>query len=104
MDSRQDNAESIGVLPVLVTATWCPFTATAASFWGDATESVGLPLRVVDLAADEGEQLARAARLQGVPCLMAPGAKLHSGARLHYGLGLSHEQAVEFLGERQACQ
>jgi hypothetical protein len=98
VDSQPENVELAGVMPVLVTATWCPYTASAASFWGDAAESVGQPLRIVDLATAEGEQVARAVRLQGVPCLVAPDGKLH------YGLGLSNEQAEQLLHERQVCQ
>jgi glutaredoxin len=79
---------------ILVTAGWCPFTANAKSFWNDAASKVGMPLKVVDLDEAEGEQIAQAAGVQGVPCLLIP------GGQSHYGLGLSREEAEQFLRER----
>jgi hypothetical protein len=78
-------------LPTLVTANWCPFTVTAANFWREVTQAVGLTLSVVDIQSQTGEQVANVANVSGVPCLVAaPEQKM-------YGLHVSPAEAKAFL-------
>lgn len=84
-------ASSIGSLPALVTAEWCPFTLTAVNLWMEAAQSVGLTLRVVDAESEEGEEVIFAANVAGVPCLVA------TPERLFYGLRFSPSEAKSFL-------
>ena len=50
-------AGSVGDLPTLVTAEWCPFTLTAKDLWMEAARGVGLTLRVVDAESEEGVEV-----------------------------------------------
>ena len=84
-------AGSIGNLPVLVTANWCPFTLTATNAWMEAARAVGLMLRVLDAESEEGEQVMMAARVPGVPCLVA------APDRLFVGTQFSPSEAEAFL-------
>ena len=77
--------------PTLVTATWCPYTTAAESFWHEAAQAVGLSLRIVDAEDAVGAQVIASADIAGVPCLVAkPGHKA-------YGLHLSKAAAQSFL-------
>ncbi len=82
---------SLASLPTLVTANWCPFTVTAANFWREVTQAVGLTLSVVDIQIQTGEQVVSAANVSGVPCLVAtPEQKM-------YGIHVSQAEAKAFL-------
>jgi len=82
---------SLASLPTLVTANWCPFTVTAANFWREMTQAVGLTLSVVDIQSQTGEQVVSAAHVSGVPCLVAaPEQKM-------YGIHVSPTEAKALL-------
>ena len=66
---------------MLVTASWCPFTLTATNAWMEAARAVGLGLRVLDAESEQGEQVMMAARVPGVPCLVAALDRLFVGAQ-----------------------
>ena len=84
------------MLPALVTAHWCPFTLAAEDFWKEATQAVGLPLRVLDAESDEGKSFMCTLKVAGVPCLVA------APERLLYGLNLSLEEAKTFLSAKES--
>ena len=63
---------------MLVTASWCPFTAKAAEFWSEAAEATGQTLTIVDVESDLGRAALLLAEGSGVPCLAtAPGRFIH---------------------------
>jgi hypothetical protein len=83
------------MLPTLVTANWCPFTLAAEKFWREATQAVGLPLRVLDAESNEGKSFMGTVKVAGVPCLVA------APERLSYGLNLSLDEAKIFLTTKE---
>jgi len=91
MKSYKIEKSSVGTLPTLVTANWCPFTLTAENFWMEATQAVGSHLRVLDAESDEGKSLIGTVNVAGVPCLVA------APERLFYGINLSLDEAKSFL-------
>jgi hypothetical protein len=82
---------SIGTLPILITADWCPFTLTAENFWTKAAQSVGLTLRVLNAESDEGKRIMSTVNVTGVPCLIA------APERLFYGMNINFDEATSFL-------
>ena len=88
---HQMKKSSIGTLPILVKADWCPFTLTAENFWIEATQAVGLTLRVLDAESDEGKSIIGNVNVAGVPCLVA------APERLFYGLNINMDEAQSFL-------
>jgi hypothetical protein len=82
---------SVGDLPTLVTAEWCPFTLTAKDLWMEAARGIGLTLRVVDAESEDGAQVMVAANVAGVPCLLA------APDRLFYGVQISPAEMKSFL-------
>jgi hypothetical protein len=91
MKSYKIEKSSVGMLPTLVTADWCPFTLTAEKFWMEATQAVGSPLKVLYAEGDEGKSLIGTVNVAGVPCLVA------APERLFYGINLSLDEAKSFL-------
>jgi hypothetical protein len=91
MKSYKIEKSSVGTLPTLVTANWCPFTLTGEDFWMEATQAVGSPLRVLDAESDEGKSLMGTVNVAGVPCLIA------APERLFYGINLSLDESKSFL-------
>jgi glutaredoxin len=77
--------------PILVTATWCPYTLPAKNFWNKAAESVGLDLKVVDAESEEGSQVISSVKVAGVPCLVI------EPDHLIYGIQWSASEAESFL-------
>lgn len=84
-------AGSLGRVPVLVTAVWCPFIPTATTLWREAARVVGQTLRTVDGETEEGAQVIVAAGVAGVPCLVA------APDRLFYGIQFSASEAESIL-------
>jgi hypothetical protein len=82
---------SIGTMPILITADWCPFTLAADNFWTTAAQSAGLTLGTFFADSDEGKRMMSTFKVAGIPCLIAaPG-------RLFYGLNISRDEATSFL-------
>jgi hypothetical protein len=82
---------SLGELPALVTADWCPFTIPASGFWRQAARRAGVPLRVLDAESEEGAGNMDAVGAAGVPCTIA------APDRVLYGYQYTPLQAQEFL-------
>jgi glutaredoxin len=62
-----------------LTGEWCPFSVTAASFWGDIAEEVGIELQVVSIESEKGERLSASINATGVPCLIVSQDKVIYG-------------------------
>jgi len=77
--------------PTLVTASWCPFTSPAVSFWEKAVNSAGLSLNVIYADREEAAKTLGYINIAGVPCLIA------DPKALFYGLQITHTEAVSFL-------
>lgn len=88
---REPETGSLGPLPALLVAKWCPFTMPAGAFWKEAADVAGIELRLLDPESAEGTKVMEAARVAGVPCLIA------APDRLYYGLAYSLEEARAIL-------
>ena len=83
--------------PTLITTRWCIFHDRAIKFWEDVADELNVNLRIVDVAAREGERTLLATNAGGVPCLLA------APERLFYGINISFSEAKSFLQSSLEC-
>jgi hypothetical protein len=88
---RKIETHTIVDFPLLVTASWCPFTSTANDFWNETAQAVGTTLTTVDAESEDGIQVMASASVAGVPCLIV------TTDRRFYGLGYNASEAMSLL-------